>query len=237
MTAMTIQDRGQWAAYTPATLPPGAPPNAMFCQRAADNVDWYAYLAAGTELAAGTVKATAYLVGGAWVVQAVTRDATQLFPAGARLIEITGIDPALTEAQLLANYGAGKMQFDPVALALAPPPVNLAAYAALARYGKETGGITVAGVPIATDRESQAMITGAYVVASTNAAWSTAWKTGTGAFVTVTAAQMIAIALAVAAHVGNCFASEATTDAAITAGTITTTAQVDAAFAAISTAY
>jgi hypothetical protein len=40
---------------------------------------------------------------------------------------------------------------------------------------------------------------------------------------------MAAIATAVGAHVQACFATEAAVDAEITAGTITTTAQIDAA--------
>jgi hypothetical protein len=47
--------------------------------------------------------------------------------------------------------------------------------------------------------------------------------------VTLDAATVTAVALAVGAHVQTCFALEQTLDAEITAGTITTTAQIDAA--------
>jgi hypothetical protein len=45
------------------------------------------------------------------------------------------------------------------------------------------------------------------------------------------ATQVIALSNAVLAHVQACFATYASIKAAITAGTITTTAQIDAAFA------
>ena len=119
----------------------------------------------------------------------------------------------------------------------APPPVVLPIYAATQRRMKEEGGITFNGAPIATDRPSQAMITGAYNMASRDANWSTQWKVSDGVFITLTAPVVIALAVAVGQHVAACFAKEADVDAAITAATITTTAQIDAQFAALNTAY
>ncbi len=115
-----------------------------------------------------------------------------------------------------------------------PPPTAdvLRAYSAAARFAKETGGIKVGNAPIATDRESQAMITGALAGAQLNPNITAAWKTTSG-FVTINAAQINAIATAVLAHVQACFAAEQQVDDAITSGTITTTAQVDQAFAAV----
>ena len=110
--------------------------------------------------------------------------------------------------------------------------VDLRAYAASARYARETAGITVGTAPIATDRDSQGMITGAWAAAQINPSISVAWKTTSG-WVSINAAQIEAIATAVLNHVQACFAAEQQVDAAITAGTVTTTAQVDAAFAAV----
>ncbi len=110
---------------------------------------------------------------------------------------------------------------------------DLAAYAASARYAKETGGIIVNWVKLATDRESQALITGAWATAQINPQVTIQWKGSDGTFTALNAASITAVASAVTAHVQACFAAEAQVDAAITAGTITTMAEVDAAFAAV----
>ena len=93
---------------------------------------------------------------------------------------------------------------DKAAAALAALP----AYAAGKRWLVETGGITVAGAHIQTDRDSQAMITGAYAYAQANPDATINYK-AEGGFVALTAAQMTAIGLAVGAHVQACFAAEA----------------------------
>ena len=76
------------------------------------------------------------------------------------------------------------------------------------RWQAETGGTTVGGVPIRTDRESTAKITAAYVQASANPAFSVRWKVDTGIFVTLDAATIISIGDAVTAHVQACFDNE-----------------------------
>lgn len=111
----------------------------------------------------------------------------------------------------------------------AAPALDLAAYAASVRYAKETGGFTWAGHPITTDEASQAKIgnaaLGAQVVGS---GFSTAWKGADGVFFTLDQTHMIAMATDMLAYVSGCYAAEAAIDAAITAGTITTTAEIDA---------
>lgn len=109
---------------------------------------------------------------------------------------------------------------------------DLVAYAAAARYAKETAGITVGTAPIATDRASQALITGMWAAAQITPSISVAFKASTG-FVTINAQQVEKIATAVAAHVQACFTAEAQVDAAITAGTITTTKQIDDTFSTV----
>lgn len=108
----------------------------------------------------------------------------------------------------------------------------LVAYAATARYARETGGINVAGAPIATDRDSQALITGAYSYVLAKPDATIVFKSTSG-FISLTADQIQAIALAVGAHVQACFAAEGQIDADIQAGKVTTAAQVDAALAAV----
>jgi len=112
--------------------------------------------------------------------------------------------------------------------------VDLSAYAAAKRYAVETGGILVNGAPIATDRESQAMIGNAFAYVQAASAASVSYKTAAG-FVSLTADQIKAVALAVGAHVQACFKAEDDADAGINASppTITTFAQVDAAFAGL----
>jgi hypothetical protein len=115
---------------------------------------------------------------------------------------------------------------------------DLLAYAASVRYAREVGGITVGGVPISTDRESQAMLTGAHSFVAANSEATIRWKSDAG-FVTLDAAQITALALAVGAHVQACFAREADVTGLISASPpgITSKADVDAAFATIVTAY
>lgn len=115
-------------------------------------------------------------------------------------------------------------------------PVDLAAYAATVRWLVETGGIMVGGAPITTDRESQAMISGAHAYVQANPSATIKWKTMAG-FATLSAEQITALALAVGTHVQSCFSKEAEVAAAIQAGSITTMAEIDAAFAAVVTAY
>jgi len=122
----------------------------------------------------------------------------------------------------------------PAPLPPPPPPTaaELSIHAADRRYAVETGGITVNGAPIATDRVSQAMIGNAYAYVQASGAASVSYKTAAG-FVTLTADQVKAVALAVGAHVQACFKAEDDVDAAINASppTLTTVAEIDAAFA------
>jgi hypothetical protein len=112
---------------------------------------------------------------------------------------------------------------------------DLTAYAAAARYTKETGGITVSGMPVATDRASQAMINAAYNMAKNDGTFTTKWKNPDGSFTALNATTIIAIAVAVGNHVSACFAKEADIVAGISAATIVTMADVDAAFATVTT--
>ena len=75
---------------------------------------------------------------------------------------------------------------------------------ASARFEAETAGID----GIKTDRESQALITGAALKAMQDEEYSCRWKTESG-FVELTALQISAVADAVRAHVQGCFDREA----------------------------
>lgn len=120
----------------------------------------------------------------------------------------------------------------------APAAPDLVGYAAAVRYAKEIGGITVGGAPVDTSRESQSMIANAVAFLDASGGTSVAYKTPAG-FVTLTAEQVRAIALAVGGHVQACFAKEAEIAAGLAASppTISTEAAIGAAFAAITTAH
>lgn len=114
-----------------------------------------------------------------------------------------------------------------------PDAAALRAYAAVARWRKETGGMTVGGFTVATDDRSKALIQGAYLQAQRNPAFTAKWKTASDAFVTIGATEIEAVALAVAAHIQVCFAKEAEVVQDIEDDVIDTFAQIDAAFDAL----
>ena len=70
-------------------------------------------------------------------------------------------------------------------------------------------GITVAGVPVATDDLSQSRVGSAALAATIDASTKVKWKGSDGGFVTLDAPTIIAIAQAVRAHVQACFDREA----------------------------
>jgi hypothetical protein len=115
-----------------------------------------------------------------------------------------------------------------VAPMVEPVAIDLYAYAANKRFDVETGGITVNGVAVDTSRSSQSMIDAAYSYARKNPDKTIKFKAVSG-WVSLDATTMIAIAQAVGDHVQACFAMEATVAGEIEAGTITTTAEIDAA--------
>jgi hypothetical protein len=96
--------------------------------------------------------------------------------------------------------------------------VKAARVAALAayRYTKEIGGVTVAGIVVATDDRSKMLIAGAYAAAKNNVREEFKFKGGAG-FVTLTKAQIDGVGDAVFGHVQDCYAAEAAHVAAINA--------------------
>lgn len=111
-----------------------------------------------------------------------------------------------------------------------PPPVDLYAYARQKRYEVETGGVMFNGVLIRTDPDSQARITGAYTLLQADPTLTEVdWEAQPQQWVTVDADTMKAIGIAVGRHVQACFSTLRAVQAAIAAGTITTTAEIDAA--------
>ncbi len=75
------------------------------------------------------------------------------------------------------------------------------------RYAAETGGITVGGAAVKTDRESQALLTGAAAALSAGLPGPINWKAVNG-WVQLGPDDVTALATAVAAHVQRCFSRE-----------------------------
>lgn len=136
--------------------------------------------------------------------------------------------------EFIENPGRRQWHNGAVVVYTPPPvPVDLTAYAANARWVKETSGITVGGVAVATDDRSKQMVMGARIAADADGNFTTQWVASDGSISTLTAPQIIAISDAVLAHVAACFAKYADVKPQIDGGTITTPAQIDAAFAAV----
>ena len=88
------------------------------------------------------------------------------------------------------------------------------------RFQEETGGVTVEGVQINTDRDSQSLLTGAAFAASLDPGYHIKWKAATG-FVDLTGEQILGIASQVRAFVQACFNREAELLGAVADGSIT----------------
>ena len=73
------------------------------------------------------------------------------------------------------------------------------------RYREETSGVSAGDVTIATDRESQAMITGAALMALQDPTYTCEWQ-GSNGWTDLTAAEVIGVAQLVRDHVQRCFA-------------------------------
>lgn len=85
--------------------------------------------------------------------------------------------------------------------------LKLAALAAK-RWEVETGGVTIGGIPVKTDADTQRKITGAYVQATRDPDFVVRWKLGPATYTTLDAATIIVIGDAVTAHIQACFVCE-----------------------------
>jgi hypothetical protein len=83
------------------------------------------------------------------------------------------------------------------------------------RWQKETGGMSFNGMPLSTDVVSQTKYIGALVGVQIDPLTTLNWKLSDGTFVTLDAAAITAVAMAVRAHIQACFDNEATIRATI----------------------
>lgn len=131
----------------------------------------------------------------------------------------------------IAHDGKTYTMMTPEELAAAGVPQSawlkpyLKSYAAQKRWQVETSGVPFSGAVVPTDDRAKALLTGA--AAAMTSTETTKVKLGR-AFVDMTGTQVKALRDAVVDHVQACFQAEADVVAAIDAGAITTTAQVDA---------
>lgn len=124
-------------------------------------------------------------------------------------ILVNGVPLELTDEQ------AAAVHFEP-----APDTASIIATIAARRYQEETSGITVAGAVVKTDRESQALITGAALAATIDPAYVCRWKSEQG-FITLDAPAIIGVATAIRNHVQGCFDREADLVSAVEGGKFT----------------
>ena len=120
-----------------------------------------------------------------------------------------------------------------------PPPNEgqLLAYAGKARWQREVGGITVAGMPVSTDDRSKTLVMGALLKAQRGGPdYTTMWSAADGQSYPVDTAAIEAISDAMSAFVDDLFVALGTVRAAVLDGSIADYAAIDAAFQAVATA-
>lgn len=112
------------------------------------------------------------------------------------------------------------------------PQKALLAHAQRRRKEVEIGGFVWNGLPLASDDASQIKTAGARIKAMADPGFETTWYGADGEGVVVDAALIISMSDALLDHVDRSFACFGVIKGEIAAGTITTTAEIDAAFAA-----
>lgn len=110
---------------------------------------------------------------------------------------------------------------------------QLIAYDANARWIKEQGGYKTSwGMLIETNDRSQAKVNGCRIAADTSNQYTTKWYSADGTIWNLTNTQCKALANELQLHINKCFIISADDVSKIGLGTMTTLAQIDAAYAA-----
>jgi hypothetical protein len=118
--------------------------------------------------------------------------------------------------------------------------VDLKAYTADARWRRRNAGIKVTSLSSAlflSDEPSVNDINSSYNYGQANPAATFHWKMADGSFTTLNATQITTLHNDILNYVQSCYACESTTIASINGGTITTRAQVDSVFAAVTNVF
>lgn len=147
-------------------------------------------------------------------------------------------NPGFTTEQLNAAFAGAAASYagqdipppaDPAELSPEAKLAALKAYAAAKRYAVETGGTSLNGMRISTDRGTQNAVDRTLnAIEKGIASVPVGWK-GAEGWIDLDAAALAAIGAAVAKHVQAAFAVERSASDAIDNGSITTIAQIDAA--------
>lgn len=232
-----INNLGIWNKYTPSPWPDGIPAQIMFAQRAADGVDWYAFNHDAASFTANSAKLLLRRTSSndPWQVVQANRDATILFPQdGALLLEIADdIGSSDVQHYFTKVYvdGADALS-DP-----APTASDLIAYANQRQWAKVTAGYPYTAADgqtytIPTTESSMSLISGKFArLSQPNAPTSVWWQVGPTSFIDIQADDFKTLATNIADFVQATFDTlRSNVVPAILAGTITTTAQIDAAF-------
>ena len=131
-------------------------------------------------------------------------------------ISAASFDPATHHAPVWT----GSAWADPVAKSLALLKSEKTAAITARRWEVETGGITLNGAAIATDAATQAKLSGALQLVQDDDTRVLDWK-GVNGWISLNAAGVTAIAVAVGLHVQACFTREKEMLAAVTAAETT----------------
>ncbi len=110
----------------------------------------------------------------------------------------------------------------------APTKAALKQAAADKRWLLETGGLAVNGATIKTDRESQALITGACTLLANDPTLQAVDFKGDSGWVSLPRQVMVQIGVAVGRHVQRLFSAERTLDGLIDTDEVTTLAEIEA---------
>lgn len=129
--------------------------------------------------------------------------------------------------------------WDAVGKIVSQPSAGAWRQAQLAQYNSDTrtrkvaGGMTAAGIPVKTDDVSRGFINDARTHADANASYTTQWYGSDGNFYPADAATIITMSDAVTTHTTNCYLIFSNVATEIIQSTITTTAQIDTAYAGV----
>lgn len=115
--------------------------------------------------------------------------------------------------------------------------IDLAGYAKAARDRHEENGISVSGVPIATDDRSKTLVLGARRRVEKDPSLVTKWSAADGAVYPLDASTVIAISDAIGDFVAELFEAYAGIMADLAAGKITTPGEIDARYGALDVAF
>jgi hypothetical protein len=118
-----MKDHGTWTRYTPANAPGIFPTNTLYARRDRDGVDWYDYVK-DNHFEKNSIKLTvrAWKEGGPVIVSAPQLEASHLFPADHRVIEIEGDYSNLDEEARIKQFAGKVIDLQTGRLSERPPP-------------------------------------------------------------------------------------------------------------------